>query len=380
MKKKLSHLIAMICLLLVVVAAKGQGPRTYYADKTIVGQTEDGTAVNYLLLHKTYAGTLTEDHYVMGKVTAIRGSATAWNRKWTVEVNTSSAYDRNRGSMICYNEPASLVTLTYNGEEYLAVMIALNSSMYNFTFTGYLRNEALVIAYQSQVSNVKPFVAYDLVTVPGYLAVGGPFSDPAPGSDKLVVSTVGSGAATFTANTSGNSIFSGGHALLCASSRFTGGVGISVGDNNSGLIQAYSSTNENGSLYLNPNGGSVTIGTTDAKGYKLAVAGGLIAERVRVKLQGNWPDYVFHENYQLPSLQQLESYVTEHKHLPGIPAADEVKNEGIDVGEMNKKLLQKIEELTLYLIEQNKESKKMFDLLREENEQLKKEIRQLKQR
>ncbi|WP_316833732.1 hypothetical protein [Pedobacter nutrimenti] len=102
--------------------------------------------------------------------------------------------------------------------------------------------------------------------------------------------------------------------------------------------------------------GDVGIGTTDPKGYKLAVAGNMIAESVKVQLQSAWPDYVFKGDYKLTSLQETKKYIKEKGHLPGIPSAVEVKSEGIDLGEMNKKLLQKIEELTLYLIQMEKKN------------------------
>ncbi|WP_316833751.1 hypothetical protein [Pedobacter nutrimenti] len=101
--------------------------------------------------------------------------------------------------------------------------------------------------------------------------------------------------------------------------------------------------------------GNVSIGTTDPKGYKLAVAGNMIAESMKVKLQGTWPDYVFKKDYELPTLEQTEKHIKEKGHLPGIPSEAEVKAEGIEVGDMNAKLLRKIEELTLYLIEQQKQ-------------------------
>lgn len=101
--------------------------------------------------------------------------------------------------------------------------------------------------------------------------------------------------------------------------------------------------------------GDVSIGTTDAKGYKLAVAGKIVAEEIKVKLQTNWPDYVFASNYQLPTLKETEQHIKEKGHLPGIPSAEEVKNNGVALGEMNAKLLQKIEELTLYIIQQQNE-------------------------
>ena len=82
----------------------------------------------------------------------------------------------------------------------------------------------------------------------------------------------------------------------------------------------------------------------------------MIAESVKVKLQGNWPDFVFAENYELPTLQETEKHIKEKGHLSGIPSAAEVEKNGIELGDMNKKLLQKIEELTLYLIEMKKEN------------------------
>ncbi len=101
------------------------------------------------------------------------------------------------------------------------------------------------------------------------------------------------------------------------------------------------------------NGGNVGIGTTDPNGYKLAVNGKIRTQEIKVE-NANWPDYVFMKDYELPTLQQTEQHIKEKGHLPGIPSAEEVKANGIDLGEMNAKLLQKIEELTLYLLEQNK--------------------------
>ncbi|HEU4555609.1 MAG TPA: hypothetical protein VFS25_22375 [Chitinophaga sp.] len=111
--------------------------------------------------------------------------------------------------------------------------------------------------------------------------------------------------------------------------------------------------------------GNVGIGTTDSKGYKQAVAGDMIAEKIKVKQQSAWPDYVFADQYQLPSLQEVEQFVKTNKHLPDMPTAEEVKKEGMDVEEMNRKLLQKVEELTLYVIELKKETTLLKQQLQE---------------
>lgn len=101
--------------------------------------------------------------------------------------------------------------------------------------------------------------------------------------------------------------------------------------------------------------GNLSIGTADSQGHKLAVNGSMIAESVKVKLSANWPDFVFRPDYRLRSLNETEQFIAKNGHLPEIPSAKEVEENGINVGEMNSKLLQKIEELTLHLINQNKE-------------------------
>ncbi|ELR68656.1 hypothetical protein C900_00167 [Fulvivirga imtechensis AK7] len=128
-------------------------------------------------------------------------------------------------------------------------------------------------------------------------------------------------------------------------------------------------------------GGSVGIGTTNTFGYKLAVNGTIGAKEVNVEVTSAWPDYVFEENYNLTPLQDLEIYLKENKHLPGIPDAKTVEEEGVKLGEMNAKLLEKVEELTLYMIDFNKEMqvlKQNNNLLLEQNRLLKEEIEQLK--
>jgi hypothetical protein len=110
----------------------------------------------------------------------------------------------------------------------------------------------------------------------------------------------------------------------------------------------------NYALFLADNG-NVGIGTNNPQS-KLAVNGSIYAKGVKTTLSG-WPDFVFENEYILPNLQETETFIKENKHLPNIPTAAEVEAEGIELGEMQAKLLMKIEELTLYIIEQQKQMK-----------------------
>lgn len=117
-------------------------------------------------------------------------------------------------------------------------------------------------------------------------------------------------------------------------------------------------------IYFNSESGAVAIGTDDfnTEGYKLYVNGKLLTEEVMIAQKGSvsWPDYVFHKDYELRSLEELEAFIKANKHLPNIPSAQKVTAQGsVGMGEMNKKLLEKVEELTLYLIQQNKQIQEM---------------------
>ena len=114
-----------------------------------------------------------------------------------------------------------------------------------------------------------------------------------------------------------------------------------------------------------------TIGGKDIRNYKLFVKGGIFTEEVRV--QTGWADFVFEKNYNLPSLQDVEDYIKDKGHLKDIPSAKEVENKGVFLGEISAKLLQKIEELTLYTIQQQKNlefQKNEIKQLRNENKVL----------
>jgi hypothetical protein len=112
-----------------------------------------------------------------------------------------------------------------------------------------------------------------------------------------------------------------------------------------------------GSTYVSSD---LRIGTTtQATGYSLSVNGKIACTEVLVQNLSSWPDYVFHKDYNLTSLPDLEKQINESNHLPGIPSAKEAEENGVSLGEMQKKLLEKIEELTLHLINQNKQIESM---------------------
>ncbi|HQU99852.1 MAG TPA: hypothetical protein PLO59_01775, partial [Bacteroidia bacterium] len=111
-------------------------------------------------------------------------------------------------------------------------------------------------------------------------------------------------------------------------------------------------------LYVN---GDVVIGTsTPAAGYKLSVNGKVMCTELRVELNNSWPDYVFNDTYKLPTIKEMEQHINQYKHLPGIPSAAQMEsNGGFDVGVMQTKMMEKIEELSLYIIQLEKKIEKL---------------------
>ncbi len=136
----------------------------------------------------------------------------------------------------------------------------------------------------------------------------------------------------------------------------------------------------NNNLYLVQSGGNVGIGTTAPGSYKLAVEGKIGARKV-VVTQNSWADYVFEKEYRLRPLTEVEAFIQQHQHLPDVPSAKEIEEKGLDVGENQATLLKKIEELTLYIIEQQKQiealkqEKSAFSELKQEIDKLKKQIK-----
>ena len=135
----------------------------------------------------------------------------------------------------------------------------------------------------------------------------------------------------------------------------------------------------NGTVYDSAD--NIAIGTSNPQGYKFAVNGTAIFTKVKVKTAGTWPDYVFAKDYHLPDLKELEDYLLTYRHLPGMASEAEVQKDGIDVGDHQAALLKKVEELTLYLIDENKRLQAQAGQMKTQQDRLdqqQKEIDELK--
>ncbi len=130
-------------------------------------------------------------------------------------------------------------------------------------------------------------------------------------------------------------------------------------------------------MHVNANG-VVGIGTTitNETGYKLFVESGIRTRKVKVDALA-WADYVFHANYRLRPLSEVEEYIKAHGHLPEVPSGEEVSKNGIDLADNQATLLKKIEELTLYVIEQNKRQENQERFIQEQRLQLKEQQERL---
>lgn len=116
---------------------------------------------------------------------------------------------------------------------------------------------------------------------------------------------------------------------------------------------------ENGAVGI-----GVISGASIPAGSLLAVDGKITCEEVLVKLSENWPDYVFARDYPLAPLSEVKSYIEKHQHLPGIPNAATIQEEGIELGEMQRRMMEKIEELTLYIIQLESDVKALKEKLK----------------
>ncbi|WP_341226349.1 hypothetical protein [uncultured Arcticibacterium sp.] len=161
-------------------------------------------------------------------------------------------------------------------------------------------------------------------------------------------------------------------------------IGYSAGYNETGSDKLYVAASNTATplIYGDFSAKFVSIGDVDpakrasantSGGYNLLVKGGILTEKVKVALasSADWADYVFADDYKLMPLSDVEKFVNENNHLPNVPSADQMAANGLEVAETSKMFMEKIEELTLYMIELNKEVKS----LKAENEALKASIK-----
>ena len=134
--------------------------------------------------------------------------------------------------------------------------------------------------------------------------------------------------------------------------------------NASGATNNWAGYFSGGNVYV---ANELRVGNTGgATGYDVAVDGKIICEEIKVEDSGSWPDYVFSPDYDLPTLAEVEHMISTENHLPGVPDAATVEEEGIMLGQMQKLMMEKIEEVVLYTIQQQKE----IDLLKKQNQEL----------
>ena len=130
------------------------------------------------------------------------------------------------------------------------------------------------------------------------------------------------------------------------------------------------SSNDAGRFIVRVNGGDrffvhpdgrISIGTaTPATGYALSVKGKAICEELKIQLQSApWPDYVFNKNYPLKSFSELRKFIAQNNHLPNIPSAKQIESAGLEIGNMQTRMMEKIEELTLYILQLEEKSSKL---------------------
>jgi hypothetical protein len=187
--------------------------------------------------------------------------------------------------------------------------------------------------------------------------VGHVLTADASGNASWAAASGGSGGTAYTAGT-GLSITG-----TTINSVFTT-TGTNIKNNNTGHVHFFDGSTATTSKVI-IGGGISNASTTSTSGipgsYRLYVQGGILTERLKVATLGgaNWADYVFAKDYKLKPLAEVEAYINENKHLPNIPAAVAVENGGFDVAEMATKQMEKIEELTLYIIALDKKNKEL---------------------
>ena len=165
----------------------------------------------------------------------------------------------------------------------------------------------------------------------------------------VIVSGAGTSASPFVIASNDTSLYSANGSINPATTTNNNRI---VNMNNRNIWFNTLTSSSNGKIYI----GSTPNYPTTTGDYKLFVEGGILTEKVKVALRSttNWADYVFDKNYELMPLTEVEKFIATNKHLPGIDSAETLFKNGIDVADMQAKQMEKIEELTLYVISQNK--------------------------
>ena len=271
---------------------------------------------NLILLHEIYNGSTIDMNNAVGTITAFRGNTGAFNRINVVEINSSSAY---------------------NG-----ITASINS------IDDFINNWAL----KTCIYNGKKYLALDVPYTDAFHNWGFKFAG--------WTRSTGENMKSIAYQTNGQPVNT---TILSNIQDYTPNM------NETHMVNNF--------LVM---GNNVGIGTMSPD-EKLTVKGKIHTQEVRVDMLGPLvPDYVFAEDYKLKSLQEVEDYIKQNKHLPEIPSAQEIEKNGLMLAEMNMNLLKKMEEMTLYMIEMKKENELQKNLLEVQDEkiqQLDKKINQI---
>jgi hypothetical protein len=140
---------------------------------------------------------------------------------------------------------------------------------------------------------------------------------------------------------------------------------MSIGVNNEGVMDVFPDGNGYATFFKNGDGiNPDAISTANKNKYSVFVAGGILSEDFAIGPKSSWADHVFKSDYNLQNLNEVENYIKLNKRLPEMPSAEEIQENGYILHDMNIKLLQKVEELTLYTIEQNKKIKQLEEMVK----------------
>ena len=291
--------------------------------------------------------------------------------------NTLSISNGNSVTLPTYNYTPQLLTQSEN-------TITLSNGGGSFTLPTFNDTDAQSLALNGNTLSISNG---NSVTLPTYVDTpqtfsqtgntvtlsngGGSFTMPntsVTAGTNVTVSGSGTSASPYVISAGDTSLYANNGTINSATT--TNGNRV-VTMNNSNIWFQSAASDTNSKIYI---GTSATYPTTSGN-YKLFVEGGILTEKVKVALRStaNWADYVFEKNYDLMPLKNVEEYIAIHKHLPGIDSASELAKNGLDLAEMQAKHMAKIEELMLYIIDQNKTIEKNI----KDIEELKKQVKVL---